>query len=77
MNTHKNSPALCYQESADRIHQSIILLADFALALMSLLDKFNRNSFSLFKLRIGQYVTTTTLIFTSVALRSKHSERSI
>jgi len=43
------------QDSSDRVQQSIIIMADFALALMSSLDKFNRNSFNLFKLRIGLY----------------------
>lgn len=41
------------KDSTERTQQAIITLADFALALMSSLDKFNRNSFNLFKLRIG------------------------
>jgi len=49
------------QDSSDRIQQSIIMLAEFALALMSSLDKFNRNSFNLFKLRIGLYTTKSSL----------------
>ena len=38
------------------------MMADFALALMSSLDKFNRNSFNLFKLRIGLYASNSIII---------------
>jgi len=55
------------QESAERVHQSIVLLADFALAIMSLLDRFNRNSFNYFKLRIGSYLAFFRFLFNMAA----------
>ena len=42
------------------------MLADFALGLMSSLDKFNRNSFNLFKLRIGLYASNSIIITITV-----------
>jgi adenylate cyclase 2 len=41
------------KDSEDRLSHSVVLMTEFALALMTSLEKFNQNSFNLFKLRIG------------------------
>jgi len=46
--------AIYLQDSEDGVCQNIILMTEFALALMTSLEKFNNNSFNLFKLRIGK-----------------------
>lgn len=35
---------------------NVIVLVEFAIALMAILDQINRDSFQRFKLRIGKYI---------------------
>ena len=49
----------CCQDSDDNTSNNIVLMTEFALALMTSLDRFNQNSFNVFKLRIGNFTLYT------------------
>lgn len=44
-----------FQELLKQENHNIIILIEFALALMTILDQINKESFQKFKLRIGEF----------------------
>lgn len=54
---------LIFQEENKQQEHNVVVLVDFAVALMTVLDQINRESFQRFKLRIGWFFLFSIHVF--------------
>ena len=54
VSTQHNLLLACFQETKLRENSIVTVLVDFAIALMTVLDHINKESFQRFKLRVGK-----------------------